>query len=487
MVRLLFLAMLGSGSIASILRPWIGVVIAYGFAILTPQAIWYWAFDGIRPVLWIFVPTIIGVVLAGLAGKLDFRALANSRALCIALLWLMFWLSYLFGPYVNVPGPFRFHDPGWIMETISKILFLFFISCICINSELKLKALVWVAVGSLLYLIYWANDQYLSGHMMGRLSGPSSPTGGSIYLDENTFALVFVVLLPYLWHLSNLTQKSWAKWGLRLAIPLAWHAVFLTASRGGLVGLAVVTLVMAVRSKARLLGVLLIPALIVAYFWQAGDLMKERAGTIDEYRQEASAATRLEAWSAARAMMAEYPLLGVGLASFGPAFPNYSPYEPREAHNTFFQIAAESGVLAGFLFLAIAGLSIVGLWRSSRRLAARLREQRSEALFLYSMSEATLAAMIGFFVCSMFLSLQLYEIFYFLCVVTNVVIALGLRLENTKPATRQAVEAERLSTGRKSGEFRAQRRTAEGSGDGTARERNRARVQRGTLYQRDTR
>ncbi|MBN9429702.1 MAG: O-antigen ligase family protein [Burkholderiales bacterium] len=433
MARLIFLSLLASGSLASVAAPWIGVVIAYGLAILTPQAIWHWAFEGVRPVLWILVPTFIGVVFAGLRGKLNFSGLANARCAYLALLWLFFTLSYLFGPYVSVVSPYRFHDASWVMETAHKQFLVFFIGCLCLDDTKKLRALIWVTAISLLYLIYWANSQYLSGHVWGRLAGPSDPRGGSVYADENAFALVFVVLIPYLWHLGLTVRQRWLRLILWLAIPFAWHAIFLTASRGGLLGLAIVTLVVSLRSRMKRLSVLLIPALVVAYIWQAGDLMKERADSIDQFQQEQSASARLQIWGIARAMIADHPFLGVGLASFGPAFPSYSSDQPLVAHNTFFQVAAESGVLAGLLFLLVILSSIKALLAKSKSLSAYPDDPN--AVFVRSVSEATLAAMIGFLVCAMFLSLQLYELFYFLCLVTNVVVIIGARIQHAHAQT----------------------------------------------------
>ncbi len=427
MAKLFFLSLLASGSLASLVVPWVGVVLAYGLAILTPQAVWHWAFEGVRPVMWVLLPTIFGVLLAALRGKLNFSLLANRRAAYIALLWLFFFLSYMFGPFVSAGGPYRFHDPAWAMDTANKLFLLFFMGCVCLDDVKKLRVLVWVAAGSLIYLIYWANDQYLSGLVWGRLAGPQTPEGESVYADENAFALVFVVLIPYLWYLGQIVERKWLKWALWLAIPFGWHAIFLTASRGGLLGLAVVTLVMALLSRKRALAVLLIPALIGAYVWQAGDLMKERADTIDSYQEDTSASTRLEAWSAARAMMANNPVFGVGIASFGPAFPVYSNYIPREAHNTFFQISAESGIIAGVVFLVILISSLRGLRRMVRRLHMQSEgaENDADRKFIIAVGEATFASLIGFLVCAAFLSLQLYELFYFLCLVANVVINLG--------------------------------------------------------------
>jgi putative inorganic carbon (HCO3(-)) transporter len=166
---------------------------------------------------------------------------------------------------------------------------------------------------------------------------------------------------------------------------------------------------------------MLIPALVVAYFWQAGDVMRERATTISQYSSESSAAGRLESWSVAIGMMQTHPVTGVGLASFSTAFPDYSRAPPLEAHSTFFQIAGESGVLAGLMYLLIVAGCLMGLWRNGNQLRKLLGRGGLPAR-LHTLNEAVLASFAGLVVCSLFLSLQLFEIFYCLAVMTNAVL-----------------------------------------------------------------
>jgi O-antigen ligase len=331
-------------------------------------------------------------------------------------------VSYYFGPYTDAGGPYRFTDPTWAISTLNKIFLLYFLGLLCIDAERKLKALVGVFIIAAVYLTYWANDRYLSGHVMGRLAGPVDAYGVSVYSDENNFSMLFVVALPFLWYLGHAFRSRWIRWGMWLVIPFGWHAIFLTASRGGLVGIAATTLLIAWRSKNKALGFLLIPALAVAYFWQAGDLMRARAESIAEPRLETSAEARLQAWQAASHMIADHPVTGVGLASFGPAFPHYSQDKPREAHNTILQITAESGILAGLSYLLLVASNIIALWRNGNVLKARPSGGRSDLQFL--VNEATLAAIAGLFVCSMFLSLQMFEIFWCLSLMANAVLYL---------------------------------------------------------------
>lgn len=420
MGRLFFLGLLAAVSVVSLARPWVGVVCAYFVAILTPQAVWYWDFQDIRPVYWVLLPTLIGVLVGLLRSQYDLSILKQKRVLYMLLLWWCFIWSYFLGPYTDAGGPWRFSDPSLILSTLNKILLLYFIATLCLDSVEKLKALIYVIAISAVYLTYWANDRYLSGHVIGRMGGPVDINGIGIYADENSFAMLFVVAQPFLWYLGVSFKNRILKYGCWLIIPFAWHAVFLTASRGGLVGIAATTALMGLRSRNKLFGLLLLPAFIFVYNWQAGDLMKSRADTIGEFRTEESAATRLEAWAAATKMIAAHPLTGVGLASFGPAFPDYSDKHPREAHNTFFQITAESGVLAGAMYALLVVTSLTALWRNGGRFRREKADMRTN--FVYLANEITLVALFGLAICSLFLSLQVFEIFYCLIAIVNSII-----------------------------------------------------------------
>ena len=442
MGHVLVLIALVAAGLVSLIWPWIGVVGGYFISTLTPQNVWWWDFQGVHPAEMILVPTIVGALVRLALGRLDIRALAARQHLWMAVLWLFLVLSHYLGPYADVVSKYRFSDPDWVLWTFNKIFALYFIAVLCITETKRLLALVVVMVVSVTYLTYWANYQYLSHHVFGRLHGPVNVDDTGIYSDENSFAMLFVVGIPFLWYSAQLFKGRILRYAGWLIIPFGWHSVFLTASRAGLLGIAFTTLLLAVRSKYRVLGLLLVPALVIAYFWQAGSLMRERAATIDEYHEDASAETRIWSWEAASRMIAAHPLTGVGLASYGPAFPDYSNKKPREAHDTLLQITAESGVFAGGAYaLLVLGL-LKGLWRNGRRLRARSATSR-EDLYLYLTNEATLVAIAGFVVCAMFASLQMYEVFYFLCAIAGATLYLGNRrlAEGPVPAVSAAAVA----------------------------------------------
>ena len=440
MTSVLYL-LLVANAIVALTSPWVGLIGAYLIAILAPHNIWWWLFDGIRPFYWVMLPTVAGFGIALLRGKISWVGLSSRINACMAILWLSFTISYYFGPFVDVVNDSRFYDPAVMFPTLQITFFTFFIGVALIDSTKKLKWATLVIVVTGLYMTYWANYQYFGYGKFGRLHGPINQYGNGIYFDENNFAVLFVTGFPFVFYLGYYLRNKIAKYALWLTVPFMWHAVFLTASRGALVAIGAVLAVFALRLKSRTAGALVIAAFVAAFAWQAGDVMKDRSSTIAAYESENSANARLEAWDAAIGMMMDHPLTGVGFASFGQAFPTYSDKPPRVAHNTFFQIGGEWGVIAGLTYLIVVLSTVSRLIKNGNQL--RVRDTQEEDQLLYCINEASMLSLVGFFVCSMFLSLQGYEIFYYLLVLSNATLFASRgwkKLEVTnKPLLRRAV------------------------------------------------
>ena len=417
MGKILLLLLLIVNGFYSLVNPWFGVCIGYLFNILGPQYIWWWHFQGLRAFYLIAIPTIIGFFFSSVRGILNFELIKNKLVLFSIIYFLFVFLSYFWGPFVDVYNEWRFHDAYQTLITMIKIFIFYFIGLVCINDHKKLEKFAFILPIAALYLTYWANMQYLSGRHFVRLSGPRNIMGAGIYSDENNFAMLFVVSLPFFFYLGWYFKRFLWRWGTWLIIPFAWHAIFLTASRGGLVGASLVSFLFGLRSPKKIIGLLMIPAFIVAYIWQGGSVLKERAKTIQTYEQETSARTRLEAWEAGLKMIMKYPITGVGIASFGQAFPFFSDKQPRVAHNTFIQITAESGIFAGISYILFMFYCLLGLFKSRDKFEIRS--------FEYYLCDAVLVSLFGFLVCSLFLTLNGFEIQFYLAILANTLIYLA--------------------------------------------------------------
>ena len=224
-------------AVASLFAPWIGVIVGHIISVMTPQDIWWWDFLGMRPSFDVMVPVLAGFLIALLRGKVRLSGLNTPVNKMVGLLWAFFTLSLLFGPYVDVVNRWRFFNPDAVYETISKVFLSYFVATLLLDNTKKVKYAVLVMIVTFVYMTYWANAQYFIHHVYGRLHGPQSITGGGIYYDQNYFAVLFVTGAPFLYFLSKISKRKIVPLLAALVILLSWNAIFLTASRGALLGL----------------------------------------------------------------------------------------------------------------------------------------------------------------------------------------------------------------------------------------------------------
>lgn len=164
------------------------------------------------------------------------------------------------------------------------------------------------------------------------------------------------------------------------AILLMSAALVFTFSRSGLGALAAalgLTAVWVVRRQASRHARVLIPLglvlmLAVAIVWAgAADVGRELAP--DGIRDDALG--RIAIWSDTLRIIADFPLAGTGLNTYGIAMLAYQTAAPGvhlvEAHNDYLQLAAEGGLLLGFPTVAAILLFVREVRRRFREAADR--------------------------------------------------------------------------------------------------------------------
>lgn len=422
---LLYITLIAT-SIWTLWKSWIGVLAYFTLSIWYPQLIWFWAFGDMRVVFIVSVFTIIGFAKDTILGKLDFSILREKENLYIVILWIFLIASYFFSPYSVEARVIYTLNPAELISTFNKIFFFYFIAIILIDNKVKFHYLVIIFLVVTFFYIYWGNNKYFSGQMFysPRLSGPgpeaaeSTPHSAGPYTDENNFAMLFVMGIPFLYFMGNYYKNIFVKWLLWLAIPFAWHAIFLTGSLGGLIGLGVTTLFIAVRSKRKSFLIAIPIALLIAFVWQGGKYLQSRVERqTDSYDQgisENTADQRFNSWQTGLQMIIHNPVTGVGIGSFLRAYPDYSETTPHVAHNTFFQFASESGLLAGIMYL----LLFWSLFRSYLK-HIRLGPERIGPFFIAT-TESIMGGAAGFFVCATFLNLATFELLYYILILSVV-------------------------------------------------------------------
>lgn len=417
---LIVLSFVMGGAVVALMSPWVGIIDGYACILLGPQVLWWWAFNGLRYFFVIALCTGLGSLGSYFKGQIDFRWLKTRQNLYLFIWWFFIILSYCFGPYIDGgPGP-RYFQPTYILGVACNSFLFYYLSTLCITDEKKFKCMCIVIITASVYYIYWINNRYLSGHY-GRLGGPKAINADQ-YGDQNNLAMFFVISLPFLYYLGFAFKNKVYRYITWLIIPFGWHAIFLTGSRGGLLGLGVTSFVSAFRNPNKFWGYMLISTLIIAFIWQGGPVMKDRAATLETMENgqvDESAQGRLDSWAAASKMILAHPVTGVGIASFGVAFPDFSRNHPREAHNTYFQIAAESGVVAVIGYLSFILSTIKLLWQKQPSCIRDADHTDQHYDFVELMHNAILVAWVGFAVCACFLSLQVFEQFFYLAILSN--------------------------------------------------------------------
>jgi len=185
----------------------------------------------------------------------------------------------------------------------------------------------------------------------------------------NTLATFEALALPGALALALATRGA-VRLMAAAAFVLSFAGVALSLSRGGLLAIAGALAMMAVWRPFR--RVALVAALVVVPFAVAGasplgdvrvvDTVTERISSV-EYSAQSN--QRLDIWAATPEIIADNPVLGVGIGQFSSVAPRYGlagafeeTYE--HAHNIPLTIAAELGLI-GLAALAWLAVALVGL------------------------------------------------------------------------------------------------------------------------------
>jgi O-antigen ligase len=268
--------------------------------------------------------------------------------------------------------------------------------------------------------------------------------------EPNRYAQILLVVLPWTLYFTRHAATPLARLSSAAAAWLLLAAVVLTYSRGAFLalGLLVVCLLAwRVVRPARLAAVTLLLAVVavlaapsyvarVASIGSAGDLGDPSAPVEPDGAIRGRATEML----AALAVFLDYPVLGVGPAQYVPFYSErYQRLEdisfrflprPRESHNLYASVAAETGAV-GLLILMTIVISLLVALRRARRWWAARSLRRADLASMCAMS------LVAYLATGVFLHLS-YER-YFWCLVGIVSAAAStLRREQRERAARPA-------------------------------------------------
>jgi len=292
-----------------------------------------------------------------------------------------------------------------IFEYLSNILY-FYLFFVYINSREKLKNVLFVICLSTLF--YAGLSLLYSGPFTGRFSY------GTMY-DPNDFAYLLVSLFPLSLYFLRGKESGYKKIIAAITIVLSLAVIVMTGSRGGLLGLLIVLLLLFFtrfgllkRPHKVLLFIILIAALS-AYSEKIDIRRYKSLFDIQRDYNVTSEAGRLTVWKRGIELALMNPFTGVGANCFPVAIGYYREklrVLPRwqTAHNSYLLILTELGFFGFIIFISMI-LSAIRIFL----VCARQGSSSTNHQPIMAMSNVIFLAFSGSLVCAFFLS-QAYSI-----------------------------------------------------------------------------
>lgn len=296
-------------------------------------------------------------------------------------------------------------------DLVVKTLVMSILITSMMTSKVRIHALVWVLCLSLGYFGVKGGVFTLTSGGANKVFGPAY----SYITDNNHLALALIMAVPLMNYLRVHSAHAVVRFGLLAAMVLSTMSAIFTYSRGGLLGLCAMGLVLWWRSRQKALFTALFVVGIVGIFAAAPERWMERMETITSYDEDASAMSRLEIWEAALRISAGNPLLGAGFrATHSQAvLDRYAPgVGTRAVHNSHLEILVENGGIAFLLHLGLIGAT----WLYASR-CMRLARNVPELAWARDLSAMLQASLVAYVVGGSFLSLAYYDGWWYLAII----------------------------------------------------------------------
>jgi probable O-glycosylation ligase (exosortase A-associated) len=397
-MRDIFLIIIVAISLGFTLRyPFVGVLIWEWFAMMAPHQGAY-GFSRSLPLNLVIAITTIG---SWLASKEPKRIPSNSITILfiVFLIWMTFNSFFAYSPSWSWP----FWDRTW------RVFALGFMIAAMATNRVRIEAIIWVAVISLLYF-------GVKGGLFTLLTGGSYKVFGpdsTIISDNNQLALALLMCLPLVEYLRSTTPSKLLSWTLVACIILTVIAVLGSYSRGAYIALGAIALVYLMYTKKRFTYLAAICLVIVPALFFMPESFYDRLGTLNSVNsvsEDSSFHGRWVAWQVAIRYATDHFPFGAGF--YGPqlegVFNRYFPHETAHAaHSIYFQVLGEHGYIGFLIYLAIIFVAL--------RYCSRIARNRSgEVEWSPRLARAIQVSLIGFFVGGAALSMAYYDLFVIL-------------------------------------------------------------------------
>lgn len=382
-------------------RTWIAVLLWTWVSLMNPHRLTYG-----------FAHDMPWAAIVGGAGLLsiawNWRDLRLPRdysvgVLVMFMVWMCITTIFAIYPERSLPD----------LDRALKIQLMTVVALLALRERKHIDYFIWVIVLSIGF--YGAKGGLFTIATGGsaRVWGPS----GSFIMGNNELAVALVTTIPLMNYLRLVTPNRWIQRALLACMLLSAAAALGTQSRGALLAIIAMGLVLWLRSSKKFVGAVVIVFIGFALIAFMPQSWEERMSTIGTYQEDGSAQSRLNSWTLAF-RVANDRLTGAGFLIETPEInARYAPNPDAlfTAHSIYFQALGEHGWIGLILFVALGALT----WRNASRLR-RVGRAQPETAWLADLGSMLQVSMAGFAVGGAFLSLTYFDLPYNLLVVAVV-------------------------------------------------------------------
>ena len=304
-------------------------------------------------------------------------------------------------------------DPDGSFEQLKKVLkiqLMTLVAMAALQNRKHIELFIWVNALSIGFY-------GLKGGLFTLLTGGSAivwgPAGGFIE-GNNELAVAMIIAIPLLNYLRAVATGRWIRLGLLVLMVFSAIAALGTQSRGALLAISAMGLVLWLRSDKKIVSGIAVALLAVALVTFMPASWDQRMSTINNYEEDGSAMGRINAWRFTF-NIANEKLFGGGFEIYTPElFARFAP-NPTDlhvAHSIYFSVLGEHGYIGLFLFLLI--------WWFAFRTAGQIRKEardRIETQWLFHLASMCQVSLVGYAVGGAFLSLAYFDLPYNILVV----------------------------------------------------------------------
>jgi O-antigen ligase len=338
-----------AGGIVALVKPYLGLLCLLFLVFGRPQ-------DDRPNVVALHVPLVITLaVLVGTVARLGTMKEYLVRA--CKQLWLV-WLYFGLMIVSAAANGFTMQSTDRLND-FSTVIVLCLMALTWLSTETRLSTFIWALIGCGLYIfqISLRNPRFMQEQIGGSHYTRMDLGGANLNFGRpNYLACLMAILLIMCISLLTARLSKWINLVLLGCCGCFAFVMFRANSRGATLGIIVALLAFWLIQPGKLRNALLLLLLAVFAYFAAPTEYWDRLSTISNYKEDASATSRLELWDIGLKLIAENPVLGIGPD-------NFQKYAFNSPHDAYIQAASEMGIPALFVYVAILFSGFRAIWQ----------------------------------------------------------------------------------------------------------------------------